>query len=348
MDQEQNKPETNIPEAATPDLTTVTTSATPDTTPVTPVAPVKKSKKLLIITVGVLAVLLMTGAVVAAMLLLNKKDTAVAPTSTTTPTASTATTLSASDLVTKLKPSLTGTSVGSADNKTYTFKTPSNSLPESYAAQALKLDGYDFYNYASKNYGMTSEGTKAVRDADIATLRAALVANSLTEKVGLDESGLDSTVSFGADYTSDTLACTLYKFNTYPAKDTSTNLQTNLACADKSDYTANAVALKPYYAVLKAGNPSATTYGVTLGVIKTEQSKSTGYTTTSISVGGAPSYQGTGGYAALFYTTPDNTLHYFTGAQGTLQCDQLNTSELKKAYLGAECYSNDTKSTVTE
>lgn len=345
MDQEQNKPETNAPEPVTPDPTTVTTVVTPDTTPATPV---KKSKKPLIIIVSILAVLLIAGAIVAAMLLLNKKDTAVTPTSTNTPIASTVMTLSASSLVTKLKPSLTGASVGSADNKTYTFKTPSNSLSEPYGAQALKLDGYDFYNYASISYGMTSEGTKAVRDADIATLRAALVANGLTEKVDVDELSLDSTVSFGAYYTSDTLACTLYKFNAYPAKDSSTNLQTNLACADKSDYTTNAVALKPYYAVLKMGNPSATTYDVTLGVIKTEQSKTAGYTTTSISVGGAPSYQGVGGYAALLYTTPDNTLHYFTGSQNALQCDQLNTTELKKAYLGTECYNNDTKSTVTE
>lgn len=50
---------------------------------------------------------------------------------------------------------------------------------------------------------------------------------------------------------------------------------------------------------------------------------------------------GIGGGAGLFYrTSPDAEWQFFTGTQGLLECGDFNTDDLKKAYLGEQCWDN--------
>ena len=49
-----------------------------------------------------------------------------------------------------------------------------------------------------------------------------------------------------------------------------------------------------------------------------------------------------GGGAGLFYrTSPEEKWQFFTGTQAAPGCDEYNTDDLKKAYLGETCYSDD-------
>ena len=60
-------------------------------------------------------------------------------------------------------------------------------------------------------------------------------------------------------------------------------------------------------------------------------------------------WMGVGGAAGLFYrTSSESKWQYFTATQSFLYCDEYNTDDLKKAYLGEECYERDnvTQSTV--
>ena len=50
---------------------------------------------------------------------------------------------------------------------------------------------------------------------------------------------------------------------------------------------------------------------------------------------------GLGGGAGLFYrTSPEAEWQFFTGTQSELECSDYNTDDLKKAYLGDECWDN--------
>lgn len=58
-----------------------------------------------------------------------------------------------------------------------------------------------------------------------------------------------------------------------------------------------------------------------------------------------------GGAAGLFYrTSSESKWQYFTATQGTLECKAYDTDDLKKAYLGEECYnmSNPTETKYVE
>lgn len=62
------------------------------------------------------------------------------------------------------------------------------------------------------------------------------------------------------------------------------------------------------------------------------------YQTLWVSVGGA---------AGLFYRmSPEAEWQYFTATQGMLECNEYNTDDLKKAYLGETCYNGQELSKV--
>lgn len=63
------------------------------------------------------------------------------------------------------------------------------------------------------------------------------------------------------------------------------------------------------------------------------------YQTLTVAVGGA---------VGLFYrTSPDAKWQFFAGTQAVLGCDEYNTDDLKKAYLGEPCYNYDTQTDST-
>lgn len=74
-----------------------------------------------------------------------------------------------------------------------------------------------------------------------------------------------------------------------------------------------------------------------------KNSKIAGYRTAEVSMGNDMS-----GFMALFYQTPDQSWHFFTGTQSVMSCSKYNTQDLKKAYAGDPCFLNSsTQGTVT-
>jgi hypothetical protein len=113
-----------------------------------------------------------------------------------------------------------------------------------------------------------------------------------------------------------------------------------IGCADKSDYLTNAALLRPFF-IVYASQARTDTSKVLMGNPTLKQSKTAGYSIATVSISGSE-YGSVGGFAGLFYVTPDTVLHYFTGTQSELPCGKFSTDDLKKAYVGEQCYDEST------
>lgn len=299
--------------------------------------PVKKSRKKLFIVLAIVVVLLAAAGTVA-YLYFSQKPAAAPSTSITQPkpTEVAEDKLTAEELVALSRAAVTG------DAKQTLPDTDGNPY-KIFRAPLFKPADYDFSVDADVDYGFGSYGTKSTMTADLAAIQKVLTDNKLVETV-LQQG--TATEMYAAHYQSDDIICALGNQLPYNEPDTSLNFSVVIGCADKSSYLKNAQALKPYFEVYAAQSEYDTTK-VAMNTLAVKQSKTPGYSTASVSIGGSE-YGSVGGFAGLFYTTPDKVLHYFTGTQSGLQCTSFNTDDLKKAYLGEECYDDNNNTTTVK
>jgi hypothetical protein len=109
-----------------------------------------------------------------------------------------------------------------------------------------------------------------------------------------------------------------------------------IGCAKIADYVSHASTLERFFDAYKLSDEYDSKYPPFLGTPKNDVAGTKGYKTYIINMGRYNAQFG--GYAGLYYETPDGTLRYFAGTQQVLPCDDYTTDDLKKAYLGAECY----------
>jgi len=213
-----------------------------------------------------------------------------------------------------------------------------------FSAPAFKPIGYNFSVRPDQDYGFGSYGTKNTIATDLIFIQKVLIDNKFNETI-LDP-GSDIGV-FAAKYESTGIICGVSDQKPYNEPATSTNYSMVIGCADKSDYLTNAALLRPFF-IVYASQARTDTSKVLMGNPTLKQSKTAGYSIATVSISGSE-YGSVGGFAGLFYVTPDTVLHYFTGTQSELPCGKFSTDDLKKAYVGERCYdesSNNDNATV--
>jgi hypothetical protein len=287
------------------------------------------NKGIILLIILVIAILLIAGGLAVYALLLKNNPSADLSTSSGSQS-SLSNSLTAQTLIAKAKVVVRG------DVK----QTMNDSAGKPYAifnAPPYKPTGYNFSVRPEQDSGFGSYGTKDTIASDIVFIQKVFVDNNLSETI-LATGSQDS--QFAARYESDAIICGLSDQKPYNEPATSTNYSVVIGCADKSSYLTNAAMLRPYFIVYTSQVRTDTTK-MLLGSPTFKQSKTPGYTIASIAMGGSE-YGSVGGFAALFYVTPDTVLHYFTGTQSELPCSKFMTDDLKKAYLGEQCYDEAT------
>ncbi len=204
----------------------------------------------------------------------------------------------------------------------------------------IKPDGYGFYVniYREKNsYGTKVVGSKQQVDTQRALLRTRLKQKGFTETV-YQESSDDA--NFAADYKTKNVACLVSGF---------TPLNTSGVDANKYEVTLGCADISVYQSVAKKANLFAQAYAseskqdiatMSFSTPTVTKSSVAGYSRAEIAISGAE-YSAVGGFAGLFYQTPDTLWHFFVGTQNILLCSQYNTPDIKKAYVGEKCMSSD-------
>lgn len=255
------------------------------------------------------------------------------PTATTTPTSK----LTAKQVVALVTPKLSGAP----------FQNGSTGTP------LLKVTGYNFYtglittNPAIARYASTIEQAKAA--PAIEAVNALLVSKDFTQKkVASYAESVENYYYLNSD-----VACLLYDA---AGNSAAAAHMISIDCADMSAYEALAKSQKPYADIYLAANRASTMSDesalLLLGAPTVKDSKTAGYRTAQLSIGGYTDGQATvGGFVGLFYQTPDKIWHYFKGVQGIAPCTDYATPDLKKAYLGETCHdtaTNNINTTVKE
>lgn len=292
-----------------------------DTTP-----PKKRNIWVIVIISLLAAAILAVGTTLAFTTFFN--DDAAAPTTNTETVneSETKDTLSAKELVASAVAATTGVKNAPTDNK------GSAAYPV-FAAPVFKPSGYEFSVRPFEDYGLFSTGTKETALADLNAVKSILLNNKLAESI--KQAG-DDQAMFIAYYESSTIICGLSDQKPYQVSTGATDYTVTLGCADKSAYTDNAKTLKPYFDVYK-NQSEYDTSKLTLSMPVVKESPIKGYSNAGVSINGSE-YDSVGGFAALFYTTPDGALRFFKGTQNSIPCEDFNTDDIRKAYAGESCY----------
>jgi hypothetical protein len=308
-------------------------------TPRAPVKPAKETnKRLVALITAIIIIVLIAGGLAIYTFLLHSNPSLSTSTTPNTPPVSTLEKLTAKTLVAKAKVVMKGDAKETGLNAD---GTPYNV----FSAPPFQPTSYNFSVRADKEYGFGSYGTKSVITSDLTAIQKVLTDNNLKGTV-LDP-GSD-VGEYAAQYESADIVCSVSDQKPSNQSATNTNYSTTLGCADKSSYLTNAAMLRPYFIVYASQSQFDSTHTL-MSTPTLKVSKTAGYSTSTVAISGSV-YGSVGGFAGLFYVTPDKVLHYFTGTQNELPCSKYSTDDLKKAYLGEQCYDeathNDT-ATVT-
>jgi len=210
-------------------------------------------------------------------------------------------------------------------------------IKDSASAPPFRPNGYNFSVQPEIASGFEAKGAQSVIATDVTAIQNVLTSNQL--KGTVVDPGSDIGIYY-ATYESTDIICSVSDQKPYNEPPTSTNYSALLGCANKSDYLANAAMLRPYFIIYASQSQFDTTHTLmSTPIVKT--SKTEGYSTATVSISGSV-YGSVGGFAGLFYVTPDKVLHYFTGTQSQIPCSKFSTDDLKKAYLGEQCYDETT------
>ena len=266
-------------------------------------------------------------------LLLKPLDPAPADTSPNSSTKPTTAELTAAAIIAELTPKMVG------DVKTV-LPNGADNPAKSYSAPVYKPTGYDFSVTATKESGFASYGANDVAKKDLAQIESTLESHDLVKTV-LDP-GSDIGI-YASRFESDTIVCSVNDQKPYTAD---YRYSAVVGCADKSSYLTNAKALNPYY-IVYAAESGNNTGQVAMGDPVLKASKTDGYSTMTIGISGS-GYGTVGGFAGLFYKTPDDKIHFFRGTQSQIPCTDFNTPDIKKAYLGESCYEDNNEAATVK
>ena len=232
-------------------------------------------------------------------------------------------TLTAASLVAEIRAKMIG------DVKTES-QIGSNAPYPTFNAPVHQPDGYLFSVRPSQSSGFASFGTSGTKVTDLKTIEDSLISHGL--KKTIFDPGTEISV-YAAGYTSKDITCSVNDQKPYTSTE---QYRSVLGCANTRDYLANAKINQPFYDAYVA-DTNNNKNNLLFDVVEINQSKTANFKIATIGVGGS-GYGSVGGFAALFYQTPDTIWHYFTGTQSKLPCTRFDTIDLKQAYLGESCY----------
>lgn len=234
--------------------------------------------------------------------------------------------LTADSLISGIKPSLKGTAVETGKRADFSVLTTDNF--EAYSVPRLQPTGYSFTTVPTTLTGVsTSSGTQSVVDGDVLAAKKYLESKGLRASKNTIDS--ENKLLGSVDYVNDDVACTVSSTNY------NNSYQSHIGCADMTEYTKNAEALKPLYTAYVSTVELNTREGIYMGQSTISNSTVAGYKRASISVGSinAPA----GGAIALFYQGPDKTWRWLTATQNILECSRYTEGDARKAFAGETC-----------
>jgi len=218
-------------------------------------------------------------------------------------------------------------------------------------------DPYNFYAIGTKNDAWRIR-TDAVATASVAGVAKSLYQYFVTDQkatvdtligdtplvtMGIDTETVNSYRINAADYT-----CSLFRSDVLASKApfASIGSEIDITCSTQEEFVKNAKTQLPFYTAISS-DKTYTADVTVLGAPVIKDAKTTNYKTAQVGIGSQLAL--VGGAAGLFYQTPDGVWHFFVGTQSELNCSQYSTTDLKKAYLGEQCYDEAKKadSTVT-
>lgn len=243
-----------------------------------------------------------------------------------------ATTVNAESTINEIKQKLKGTKV--EVKKIDSSNSSNQGGPIAYAPPQTKIDGYEFTTTPKTFVGLSSQGDRALADSEFKTIDEYLASKGFAKKQlsEIDRSGYIQI----EEYQTADIVCSADESNS------SSGVIAGVSCADISSFTDTYKELQPLFTAYKDARQNVTNIAFRADAINT--SKTEGYKFASIAVG---VIGGIGGHRALFYQTPDGKWHFFIGTQQMLKCEDYNTSDIKKAFLGEPCFgTNDDNSTV--
>lgn len=197
------------------------------------------------------------------------------------------------------------------------------------------------YNFAAQGDATDSSGiTVSVAPTALNTTTTKLE-NTLTE-AGFKKSGTQIPDAYTEliKYENHDTICGISN-NKPEVTDTDTK-NIYLYCALKNTYSKTAEVQKPFYTAYRASKPEFSNMSV--GYPRISDSLSRGYKTAQAALYGEAQ---NGGAMGLFYQTPGGEWKFFKGTQQGLPCSDYNTIELKKAFMGEQCYTGDTLNTLS-
>jgi hypothetical protein len=202
-----------------------------------------------------------------------------------------------------------------------------------YSTATYKPSGYDFATYPLTGTGFGTRGSDAsVADADYTAVTSYLSAHHFTAQDAQQSETRPSTYLESASYVSSTVVCSTVEYF-YSAS----SQGINIGCADISSYSDSAKAVQPYYQAYFAVNSTSDLSNFLLATPKINDGAN-GYKNAQLITNDA---------AAFFYQAPGGDWQFFTLAQNTIDCSKYNTSALRSAFNGTDCYDSTTKSDST-
>lgn len=210
---------------------------------------------------------------------------------------------------------------------------------EGSRAPVYKPDGYDYHVRSSVEYQTQMTGIEDKAKNTLELIRETLKKRGYTETVTQD---LEDGAMFEANFTGKHALCYVYMIAGISDID-SDGSSAGIACSDIETYAPEAEKMKPFVEAYMQSDQYETGGNMLYSGLTIKESSVAGYSNAELGVG---TVDGVGGFAALFYRTSENAeWKFFIGTQNNLACTQYDTLELKKAYVGTECF--DAKDTLT-
>jgi len=205
-----------------------------------------------------------------------------------------------------------------------------------YSIPAYQLADYQYSTYPAVGYGIavsTPEDDKTGVDADYDTAISLIKDQSMTTK---EKTTVDGEDQRSALYANSTMVCSIdteYKLRGYN--------YTGIACADMTSYQEGAKNAEPFFKALNYTEAQLQSieegeFPLTLGKPQITNGLD-GYKSADMNI-----LVGTG-HGQLFYQAPSKDWKAFMGYQDILPCAKFNTIELKKAFVGTQCYDTSDK-----
>ncbi len=113
------------------------------------------------------------------------------------------------------------------------------------------------------------------------------------------------------------------------------NFALQVACADVGAYTSSAKQMQKFHELYAKNNPHKAAAS-SIESIDIKDSVSMGYKIAELTIirDNTPE----GAVNALYYQTPDGTWNYFKATLLEIYCEEYNTPDLKKAFIGKKCF----------